>query len=1103
MRRTSFLALLLALACLSLAGGAAQEAVPVPDPNLILWYTFDEADGQRIADHSGRGFDGELHGEARLDAGREGNAFVFNGVDNYIAMGSHLELQPADLTVAFWFKKTASLAGQEGIIVWAKPNGRWDGNGWYLTIKDQFHETNRPVLLMTDGSAAAYVSGEVDQFYPLNEWVHVAVTLDSRSGTAAVYRNGIPQEVYLTGVPKITAAADPKWFGFNSPSYGGGYLRGVVDDFRIYDIALSPEAVRELAGFSPADVDDASAARFLAPAETVPETLPEGGIALNYKPFSLSQVRLLDGVFKDMMELNAQYLKSLDSDRLLHMFRVTAGLPSHARPLGGWEAPHMEIRGHTMGHYLSACALLYASTNDQEIKAKADAIIEELKKCQDALGSGYLSAFPETLFDRLEAGQSVWVPWYTMHKIFAGLYDQYVHAGNETAWEILLKLTDWAKRRTDKLTPAKMTALLNVEFGGMNEVLYNIYAITKDPAHLELAHRFDHRAVLDPLANGWDRLAGLHANTQIPKVVGAARRYELTGDPWAYAAAKNFWELVVHTRSYATGGNSVNEHFGPANELAHTLGNTNHETCNTYNMLRLTRHLFQWTGDPAFADFYERALFNGILPTINPETGMKMYFVPMGTGYFKVFHTHDNSFYCCTGTGMESFAKLGDSIYFHQEKSLYVNLFIASRLDWRELGVEVEQRTQFPVEAGTSLVIHTQQPVEFALNIRVPYWAVNGVTVRYNGHELECEAKPGEYLKLEHTWHDQDCLEIEMPMSLHMSALPDKPDRVAVMYGPLVLCGLLGNDNMQVSTTGVSVTIPNPGPKRRSYLNIPEEERYQVDQWLLPVPGEALTFRLRPDLGDLVFKPFYQVYQERYGIYWDLGAPEQVAVQEPQQEPVVWYRFEAAEGRTVLDSSGRGNHGELVGGASIKTDETGINYLELDGAGGHVRLPGGIVSSMEQATISTWVYLFSNQTWARIFDFGSGTNVNMFLTPAAAGSPALRFAITTSGAGGESRFGRPARLESNQWVHVAVTIDQNKAELYVNGAAAAVSEQIHTYLWELGNTAQNYLGRSQYSADPYLHGRMADFRLYNRALSAEEIKTLVDSTAPGAGRVEE
>jgi len=811
---------------------------------------------------------------------------------------------------------------------------------------------------------------------------------------------------------------------------------------------------------------------------------------LNYQSFALSQVRLLDGIFKDMMELNAKYLLSLDSDRLLHMFRVTAGLPSKAVPLGGWEAPHMEIRGHTMGHYLSACALLYASTGDPAIKAKADAIVAELKQCQDAHGSGYLAAFPETLFDRLEAGQRVWVPWYTMHKIFAGLYDQYVHAGNQMAWEMLLKLTNWAKKRTDKLTPAQMAALLNVEFGGMNEVLYNIYAITKDPAHLELAHRFDHQAVLDPLANGRDQLAGLHANTQIPKVVGAARRYELTGDSWAHAAAKHFWDLVVHTRSYATGGNSVNEHFGSANELAYTLGNTNHETCNTYNMLRLTRHLFQWTGDPAYADYYERALYNGILSTINPETGMKMYFVPMGTGYFKVFHTHDNSFYCCTGTGMESFAKLGDSIYFHQGRALYVNLFIASLLDWNELGVRIEQRTNFPVEAGTTLVIHCGQPAEFALNIRVPSWAVNGVTVKYNGHELDCSAEPGSYLRIEHVWHDQDQLEIEMPMSLHTEPLPDKPDRVALMYGPLVLCGLLGKENMQTLTTGVNVTIPNAGPRHRSALNIPEAEWGLIDQWLLPVPGEELTFTLRPDLGDLVFKPFYQVYQERYGIYWDLGGPEQAVIEEPQKDPILWYRFDQAEGKVVPDSSGRGRHGELVGGAAVKTGTAGRSYLELDGAGGHVRLPGGIVSSLEQATISTWVCLRSNRTWARIFDFGSGPNVSVYLTPMAAGDPELRFAITTSGTGGESRCGRAAGLPVGQWVHLAVTIDKTKAVLYVNGEAAAVTDQIQTYLWELRDTSQNYLGRSQYPWDPYLHGLLADFRIYNRALSADEIKAV-------------
>jgi len=812
---------------------------------------------------------------------------------------------------------------------------------------------------------------------------------------------------------------------------------------------------------------------------------------VQYQPFPLSQVRLTDGYIKDLMETNAKYLFSLDSDRLLHMFRITAGLSSTARPLGGWEAPGMEIRGHTLGHYLSACALLYASTGDEAIKAKADAIVVELAKCQAQHGNGYLSAFPESFFDRLEAGQSVWVPWYTMHKIFAGLYDMYVYAGNELAFDVLLKLTDWAYNRLAKFNNQQMAAILNVEFGGMNEVLYNIYGLTQDPKHLELAQRFDHKAIFTPLAAGRDQLAGLHANTQIPKIVGAARRYELTGDREAMAIASNFWQIVVGTRSYVTGGNSVNEHFGRANELAFTLSNTNHETCNTYNMLRLTRHLFEWTGDVKYADYYERAFFNGILSTMHPETGMKMYFVPMGTGFFKVFHTHDNSFYCCTGTGMESFAKLGDSIYFHHDNELYVNMFIASVLDWPELGVQIEQKTNYPWEQGTTLIIHSQGSVEMPIYIRVPYWAVNGVTVKINGNVLDITAEPASYLKLEQVWHDQDIIEINVPMSLHSWPLPDKPDRVAFLYGPLVLCGLLGTENMQVTTTGVSVTIPNRVIKPTAYIQVPEAEWTDVAAWLLPVEDEELTFITREDVGNIVFKPFFLVFDQRYGIYWDLSGTGRPNIDEPRDEPILWYTFDQTTSlSTVTDSSGLDHHGLLLGGAKIVEGGVSQGALKLDGMRGYVRLPDGILQNIEQVTICTWVYLNQNRTWARIFDFGSGTGINMFLTPQAASNPVLRFAITTSGASGESIFGGRTALPTGQWVHVAVVLDGTKATMYMNGKVVALSNNIYTYPWEMGKTTQNYIGRSQYSSDPYLDGLIDDFRIYNRALDQDEIQAI-------------
>jgi DUF1680 family protein len=355
------------------------------------------------------------------------------------------------------------------------------------------------------------------------------------------------------------------------------------------------------------------------------------------RSFSLKKVRLLDGPFKDAMERNRQYLYELDTDRLLHNFRVNARLPSSDEPLGGWEEPDCELRGHFVGHFLTACALMYSAADDEVLKRKAEYIVSELGKCQKALGeNGYLSAYPEEFIDRVIEGKRVWAPWYTLHKIFAGLLDMYIHCGNKESLEIVEKMTAWAKMRTDRLNDEQMQRMLNVEFGGMNDILANLYAVTGNPDHMVLAHRFDHEVFFEPLSAHRDELRGLHVNTQIPKVIGAAREYELTGKRHYSEIASYFWDEVVNARSYCTGGTSNYEGWGSdPYQLAGQLSNASHETCCTYNMLKLTRHLFSWNPDPAYADYYERALFNGILPTLDPETAMTMYYVPMESAGIK------------------------------------------------------------------------------------------------------------------------------------------------------------------------------------------------------------------------------------------------------------------------------------------------------------------------------------------------------------------------------------------------------------------------------------------------------------------------------------
>lgn len=593
-------------------------------------------------------------------------------------------------------------------------------------------------------------------------------------------------------------------------------------------------------------------------------------IDIKARSFPLKNVRLLDGPFKDAMERNRQYLVELDTDRLLHNFRVNAGFPSSAEPLGGWEEPDCELRGHFVGHFLTACALMYSAMGDEVLKRKAETIVSELGKCQEALGeSGYLSAYPEEFIDRVIEGTRVWAPWYTLHKIFAGLLDIYIHCGNKEALEIVEKMAAWAKMRTDRLDDEQMQRMLRVEFGGMNDILANLYAVTGNPDHLALARRFDHKVFFEPLAEHRDELRGLHVNTQIPKVIGAAREYELTGDDYYSKIASYFWDQVVNARSYCTGGTSNYEGWGSdPYQLAGQLSNATHETCCTYNMLKLTRHLFSWNPDPAYADYYERALLNGILPTLDPETAMTMYYVPMESGWYKTFGTPFDSFWCCTGTGIENHAKYGDSIYFHDNKGLFVNLFIASELNWPEKDVILRQETRFPEEEGTTLTIRARKKIRFDLRLRIPYWATKGVTVKVNGQKQDIKGVPASYLTLSRKWADGDTVSVEMPMSLHLWEMPDDPTVAAIFYGPLTLTGELETEELPRDRVyGQYHASGNPAP---APILVTEED--DLNAWIHPVKTSPLTFRTvnagRPK--DVILVPFYKLFNKRYAIHWRL-----------------------------------------------------------------------------------------------------------------------------------------------------------------------------------------------------------------------------------------
>ena len=526
-------------------------------------------------------------------------------------------------------------------------------------------------------------------------------------------------------------------------------------------------------------------------------------------PFAPGSVQLLGGAAAREAQLNRQYLMRLDIDRLLHMFRVTSGLPSAAEPLGGWEAPANELRGHFTGHFLSALALLTAHEGDQQARERGALVVRSLAHCQAALGSGYLSAFPEELFDRLRLGKSAWAPFYTLHKIMAGLLDMHQLADDALAWEILEGMGGWVERWVQPLGTDAMSRVLEREYGGMNEVLYNMAAVSGQVRWQALAMRFDHERILGPLAAGRDELQGLHVNTTVPKVIGAARGYELSGNRALHDAASYFWHTVTQRRAYVTGGTSNGESWNtPAGVLATELSAYTQECCVTYNLQKLTRHVFCWTADPRAADYYERAYYNGILGVQHPADGQKLYYVPLEGGYWKLFGTPLHDFWCCTGSMAESFSKLSDSIYFHDGMALYVNLFVASSLDWREKGVRLTQQTRFPEADTTQLTISCARPTRFALRIRVPGWTSGG-TARLNGAAIAGFASPASYFVIERTWRNGDQVEVQLPMRLHIEAMPDDAGLQAVLYGPVVLAVRLGTDGLDLSTLRAAPTAPD------------------------------------------------------------------------------------------------------------------------------------------------------------------------------------------------------------------------------------------------------------------------------------------------------
>lgn len=935
-----------------------------------------------LKDSSGKSNNGTAVGTISYADGVSGKCLNLTG-KGYVDLGTSDSLQPSEMTVSFWFKASAGMAG-EHLIMWNKDDGSWYSDGWYLGSTD-----DRPLELSAGSSAEAngqplkaYVSGNRKDFFPKGEWVHVVLVYSSATKQAAVYRNGVKQEVameYETEDGKINGTTAKKWLGTNSPKYGSKSTFD-IDEYEIYStVATAENAVKlyeknggkmDHASLIQADYDALTVAEEVSSSLSLPTDGTKGGSKIAWtssnpavitekgivtRPSAeegdakvtltavltngsetktrtfevtvkaandfvgMSNFDMGDVIVTDEYEANAfqkdvEYLISLDTDRLLAGFRETAAyaagysddqvkeyMKNATRYGGGWE--NSLIGGHTMGHYLTALAQAYANpAMKEDDRKKVESIINEivnsLKECQDMTkgseicNEGYIfgatlkSDFMTNLekqFDNVEESKAnistqAWVPWYTMHKIIAGLVDVYKQTGNQTALTVASNLGDWVYNRVSKWDEITQNKVLNIEYGGMNDCLYELYKITKKETHAEAAHMFDETALFEKIKAGTvNVLNGKHANTTIPKLLGALNRYEALGESESeyleYAEA--FWDMVIEKHTYLTGGNSEDEHFGADDVLNSERTNCNNETCNTYNMLKLSRELFRITGEKKYADYYENTLQNAIMASQNPETGLMMYFQPMATGYQKVFSTAEESFWCCTGSGMENFTKLNDSIYFYKGNTVVVNQYISSELTWEEQNMKLIQETDFLNSDTASFTIDTISGDELnaGIRFRIPDWAAGEVTVSVDGKETTYSKDTTEYIVIPASDVKKGTkISMIIPKTMVAYNLPDSENTYAFKYGPYVLSAKLGIDKQTTGSHGVSVKVPTTKAVEDDHIFIQSADTVAgymagIADNMVKTDGK-MEFTLKGTDCSYVFVPHYSQYTENYGIYW-------------------------------------------------------------------------------------------------------------------------------------------------------------------------------------------------------------------------------------------
>ncbi|MGZ3754117.1 MAG: beta-L-arabinofuranosidase domain-containing protein [Mucilaginibacter sp.] len=614
------------------------------------------------------------------------------------------------------------------------------------------------------------------------------------------------------------------------------------------------------------------------------------------QPFKLNQVKLLQSPFLSAEQTDLNYMLKLDPDRLLAPFLREAGLKPKAQSYGNWESTGLD--GHTAGHYLTALAQMYASDGSLECKKRIDYMVAELGQCQENSKIGYIGGVPGgiKMWAQFKTGDfsefnRKWVPWYNLHKLFAGLRDCFLLANSEQARQEFLKLADWTYDETNGLSDKQMQSMLNMEHGGMDEVLADAYALTGDRKYLILAERFCHKQILDPLERHVDNLTGLHANTQIPKVVGFQRIAELTNDSNYSSAARFFWQTVVRNRSISIGGNSVREHFNPADNFESMIeSEQGPETCNSNNILKLSKMLFLDEGKPEYIDFYERLLYNHILSSQHPVTGGFVYFTPIHPQHYRVYSTADESFWCCVGTGMENHGKYGELIYSHKNNNVYVNLFIPSVLQWKQNGIKLTQQNKFPDEEQTALSVDVSAPKRFTIFIRKPQWVKDGgFAIKVNGKNEANINYFGAYAGIKRIWHKGDKITVMLPMKNYAEYLPDHSAWVSFLHGPFVLAAPTDTSNLNGLFANDSRWGHIAGGKLYTLTKSPLLVKTDVDpvNALKEEGSGKMTFEIsdmiaQPQFKNLKLIPFYRVHDTRYMLYWPITTKDSVKQKEAE-----------------------------------------------------------------------------------------------------------------------------------------------------------------------------------------------------------------------------